>query len=283
MSRKNVRRWCRRLVLLLSGTILAVMLLQLSAHRVPSFSPGYPQEDLSPLLEKESLSDADYALLLAQTGLGRPAVDTLLHTDPQAIPARQRAFFAPRRIVCEMLIPPFMREDHMADPETGEPLYGPLPTALRDGDLLLTLDTHALGWRHGHAGIVVDADNGVVLEAVGMGTRSILRPLEHWREYRSYYVFRYTGSHELAQNAAEYAQAHLVDRPYALFSGLWGEKLALPDQVSAQCAYLVWYAYMAQGVDLDSDGGRLVSVNDLAHAPQLELVELYGTDPAAWA
>ena len=87
----------------------------------------------------------------------------------------------------------------------------------------------------------------------------------------------------MAKAAAEFAENNLVGRPYTLFSGLWGEKFAALDAVSPQCAYLVWYAYMAQGVDLDSDGGRLVTVYDLARSSQLELVELYGTDPEAWS
>lgn len=283
MSRQRVRRLCRRVILLFLAAAFTVALLQLWAHRTPSFFPDYPREDLSTVLAKAALSPADYTLLLAQTGLGKPAVDLLRATDPAAIPARQEAFFTPRKVDCMVLFPPFIREDHMKDPETGAPFFGPLPAALREGDLLLTLDTHALGWRHGHAGIVVDAREGIVLEAVGVGTTAILRSLDHWREYRSYMVFRYSGSGELAGNAAEYARDRLAGRPYTLFSGLRGDKFAPLEEVGAQCAYLVWYAYMAQGVDLDSDGGRLVTVYDLARSSQLELVEFYGTDPEAWS
>ena len=80
MSRQRVRRLCRRVILLFLAAAFTVALLQLWAHRTPSFFPDYPREDLSAVLAKATLSPADYALLLAQTGLGKPAVDlSLIH------------------------------------------------------------------------------------------------------------------------------------------------------------------------------------------------------------
>ncbi len=284
MTRTRARRLCTQIILSLLAAACGVALLQLWAHREPSFFPDYPQAALTPVLAQPTLSEKDYNLLFAQTGLTKIAVDALWENGRDIILDRQASFFVPRKTVCTMLFPPFIREDRMADPDTGETLYGPLPTSLKDGDLLLTLDTHAFGWRHGHAGIVVDADNGIVLEAVGVGTTAIFRPLEHWREYRMYLVYRPT-DRALGPQAAAYASEYLADCPYGLFSGLWGEKF--PDleetEFAAQCSYLVWYAYMVQGADLDSDGGRLVTVSDLARSPLLELVELYGTDPSKWS
>ena len=46
---------------------------------------------------------------------------------------------------------------------------------------------------------------------------------------------------------------------------------------------LPWYAWARQGFDLDSDGGRLVTVADLAASPLLELVQVRGMDPALFS
>ena len=75
--------------------------------------------------------------------------------------------------------------------------------------------------------------------------------------------------------AAEYASGHLVDLPYGCLCGFGAEK-APPAPPCLQCAYLPWFAWQAQGVDLDSDGGRLVTVLDLAQSPRLEIVNSRG-------
>ena len=75
--------------------------------------------------------------------------------------------------------------------------------------------------------------------------------------------------------AAEYASAHLAGLPYGFFCGFGAEK-APASPSSLQCAYLPWFAWQAQGVDLDSDGGRLTTVLDLAQSPHLEVVSSRG-------
>ena len=45
------------------------------------------------------------------------------------------------------------------------------------------------------------------------------------------------------------------------------------------CAHLVWEAYQSTGLDLDSDGGKIVTVKDLANSEYLDVVQVYGVDP----
>lgn len=142
---------------------------------------------------------------------------------------------------------------------------------LENGDILLTFSTHTFGWRHGHAGLVVDAEQGLVLEAQQLGSPSSLAQAEHWSRYPTLQVLRLKDADsEVRQAAAAYAAGSLAGLPYRLSSGLLparGEEIA-----SVQCAYLVWCAYSRQGWDLDGDGGRLVTVADLASSPLLERI-----------
>ena len=46
-----------------------------------------------------------------------------------------------------------------------------------------------------------------------------------------------------------------------------------------QCAHLVWYAYRHFGVDLDSNGGLVVTPPEMANSPYVEVVQIYGFDP----
>lgn len=142
---------------------------------------------------------------------------------------------------------------------------------LEDGDILITPCVHTFGWRHGHAGIVVDAAQGLTVEAVSIGSRSAIRSVQHWRSYPTFAVLRLKDADPVTRRAAgHYAQRHLVDLPYRLTAGL-SEKA--PERPSAgQCAYLVWYAYRQFGYDLDGDGGPFVTVSDLAGSPALEVI-----------
>lgn len=174
-------------------------------------------------------------------------------------------------VVCSPLLGWFTREDRRISP-------GPPLTQAQPGDILLTLSTHSVGWRHGHAGLVIDADT--VLECAVLGTDSALGDIDHWRGYSHYVLLRLKGVTPEQQAAVvTFALENLVGVPYRLTAGLWGEKFRSPEQAGfgLQCAYLVWYAYAAFGCDLDSDGGKLVTVSDLLQSDLLEPVQGYGT------
>lgn len=179
------------------------------------------------------------------------------------LPFHSEAVCAPLSIV--------VREERLADGR-----QNPLPD-LEDGDILVTQCTHSFGWRHGHAALVVDAQAGHTLEAITLGVPSGLGSVQSWRTYPSFSVLRPKNTDEIfRQEVARYAAEHLQDIPYHLTSGLFGEKSPAPPRGS-QCAYLVWYAYARFGYDLDGDGGRLVTVDDLLQSPLLEMVAQVGT------
>lgn len=159
----------------------------------------------------------------------------------------------------------FVREDYLANGASHT-----LPP-LQNGDILITFSTHSFGWRHGHAGLVVNAEQGQVLEAFLLGEPSSLRSVDHWRYYSTLSVLRLKDAdQEVAEEAAAYALESLNGIPYHLTSGIFGAPD--PEELSAQCAYLVWYAYAHCGCNLDSDGGRIVTVADLASSPLLERI-----------
>ena len=176
---------------------------------------------------------------------------------------------------CAPLLGWFTREDRMREP-------GPALTDLRPGDILVTLSTHTAGWRHGHAGLVIDDET--VLECAVLGQDSRLVSVEHWNTYSCYAVLRVRGaSEEEGQAAADYAMEHLQGVPYRLTAGLWGAKAPALDSAGfgLHCVYLPWYVWVQFGYDLDGDGGRVVTVSDLLASPLLEVVQAYGMDPGS--
>lgn len=290
-----MRFFARHLSLLgyrLLGAAAAVALFltaaQLFAHRHPQFYPDYPMTDLSAILEQDCLSQADYDTLFLQTGLGKAGVDDLLSLGQPGrdqILDTQAAFFAKPATDCGSL-GITTREDHVVD-ENGDVIYACPMAPMEDGDVFLAFSTHTLGWRHGHAGLVVDAARGITLEAVLIGSDSATANAAHWSCYSNFIHLRLKDITPEEQRAiADYAMEHLNGIPYHLTSGVlsW-DKAPDPDSsgFGAQCAYLVWYAlYQGAGYDTDSDGGRIVTVGDLAESPLFEIVQVYGLDPRSF-
>lgn len=282
-------RWPYLILLLPTLALFLLLLLQGPfAHRAPRFCPLYPMEDLGPILAQDSLSEEDFRLLFLQTGLGRSAVERLLAQGDLGraqILETQTQFFAPAEVVCDPLWGEFTKEDHLVDPN-GEMVWAPPLADLRVGDIILTFSTHSCGWRHGHAGLVVDGTgDGVTLEAAIIGSDSAQLPAWHWRGYSNYIVLRLKEiTPELRREIADYAAAYLDGVPYHLSSGFLGPKAPAPEApyFGVQCDYLVWYAFQHFGYDLDGDGGRLVTTADLACSPLLEVVQIYGLDPSPW-
>ncbi len=284
MPSSHPRRGKRLLWLLALPALLAVLfcanlLLQTFwAHRATSFTPEYAKVDLHPLLEREVRSDADYETLLLQTGLGRQGIDQLLTFGGEGmarILETQEGFFSNPAVHCTPLLPGrFTEEDRVEAPSVPLALVEP-------GDILLTFSTHSFGWRHGHAGLVVDSGRGLTLEAVVLGSDSAQVSMEHWRYYSGFLLLRVKdASPEERLQVAKFALEHLDGIPYQLTSGIFGPKAPdLESALGAQCAYLPWYAWQAMGYDLDGDGGVIVTVGDLAASPLLEVVQVYGMDP----
>ncbi|MCH5265603.1 MAG: hypothetical protein J1F02_06865 [Lachnospiraceae bacterium] len=267
----KLKKWQKRVLLVLAVLAVIVILFYLLqrfwAHRDGYFVPDYPQEVLT--------ENSDYETIFLQTGLGAAAVDRLLEEGKfQEILKAQTAFFHPPEADCSPMLGWFTREDRLIN-APGTPLVD-----LQPGDILVSLSTHTGGWRHGHAGLVINENT--ILESAVLGEDSGMVSAAHWTTYSNYAVLRVKGvTPQLQREVAEYGRTTLNGVPYRISSGFIGPKAPEPDdwQFGLQCSYLVWYAWQHFDYDLDSDGGRLVSTCDLLHSDELEVVQLYGMDP----
>ena len=186
--------------------------------------------------EAGELTTSDYQLLFQQTGLGPSAIADLQKEEDfsRQLLRYQDCFFQERDLICRRVFFPVWQE-WLITPEE-EPLQF-LLAPCQAGDILLTRSTHCLGWRMGHAGLVVDPARGLVLESSGLGFPSALEELSHWQDYPSFILLRLKDrSKEERAAVAAFAQANLLDVPYRLTAGLWGEKL--PWQAKERAAAL---------------------------------------------
>ncbi|MBO5199327.1 MAG: hypothetical protein J6B85_12565 [Lachnospiraceae bacterium] len=285
-----LRRFRLPIIILLT-LVLAAGTVGIAERRIESIayvSPEYDRINLLPILVKKSYSEEDYKTLYLQTGLGQPAIDDIRReTDTEEYPERilsfQDNFFASADYVCEHRLI-FTSQEFLID-EEGDYRNGFELAPLKDGDILITLSSHTFGWRNGHAGIVTNAKTGQTLEAITIGVSSAFQQAKDWLGSPTLIVLRLkeevnAGHASIASQAAQLAKDLLIDVPYSLTVGLISPKYPNSGELSGtHCAHLVWLAYRAFGVDLDSDGGRLVTVKDIANSPLLEVVQVYGVNP----
>lgn len=237
------------------------------------------RQDIHDILKKKRLSNREYMLLFEQTGLGRAAIDDLRkekHGGEKNILSFQELFLSSREIRC--CRSSFFTKHDKSVFKNGE--TAPL-APLEDGDILISFSSHTMGWKHGHAGLVVDGKKGLCLEALMPGCESKIKTVQHWRKCADFVVLRLKESSEEERKAiAAFAHQNLQDIPYSLLSGIF-DRREKEDfrEMTAQCAYLIWYAFMQFGYDLDGDGGRLVTIGDLLESPHLEVVQIFGSAP----
>ena len=230
-------------------------------------------------------------LLSQQTGLHENVILKLLEENRGAeLLEIQEIYFAP--ITIESLQTTPLTISEWLSEESEQALGGMPLVDIQNGDILVTKNSRFLGWRNGHAGLVVDVQKGLVLEALTLGSPTKLCSMKRWEKYPSFQVLRLKedaviggngDSHNgqetsLPSQVAAYAKENLVDIPYNLLADILKSpkagELAIP--TGTHCAHLIWYAYKQFGIDLDSDGGLIVTPNDIANSPYLEVVQSYG-------
>lgn len=259
---------------LVGGILIANALVDRTARYVPD----YEKADLAPILAKAELTDGDYDTLYRQTGLTKLGVEAVLsnlvntETPLSRLCEYQNAFFYRGKIRHEE-VTPFTQRDCFDDPAPVVPL--------KAGDVLITSGTHTIGWRHGHAAIVVD-EFGTTLESIcyGVPSATTASGFSYFAECASFMVLRLKDTDDATRaEIAAAANRDLRDIPYALTVGVFSKKNQTGKSKKTQCGHLVWQAFKNFGYDIDANGGAVAAPRDLARSPLFEVVQIYGFDP----
>lgn len=269
-------------VFLLSLVVVLLIVLQagmMAAHAWSPWVPGYDKIDLSSILSEEELSAEDYETLYRQTGLTRLGVDGLLERgEEEEILAIQEDFFAGYEYYSDGF-GPFTCSEKLRKAD------GVHFAALEEGDVIVTPSTHFSFVRFGHCMLVVDGENGGLLNSFGYDTPSGIAGTEHFNRRPAFLILRPKADEATRRAVAEYAVNELTGIGYSVLAGLFGGQFDenAPPSVT-QCAHIVWYAFMHFGIDIDSNGGWLVLPRDIALSDCFDLVQVYGFDPdELWA
>ena len=232
------------------------------------------EETVQERTPEEKLTQDDVRLLEKQTGLCEKTVRELYRQNRmEEFYDLQKAYFGEIKTACSRTTI-LTCEERIVDGQ-GKTTGGMKIPVVEDGDILITNCSHFLGWRNGHAAIVVDARNRQILEARAIGLPSVTGSLDTWETYPSFLILRLKDAEEeFRRQIAEYAKENLIGIPYRLTAGLWGERSV---QEGTQCAHLVWSAYRQFGIVLKKNSLGIVTPGSLADSEQLMVVQQYGT------
>ncbi len=265
---------------LLVSLLIADEVCERSAHAAPS----YAKEDISALLDqKEEWTEEEFHYLFRQTGLGKSALIAMksqyVYENGRPVPLSKRvqpfqdALFYNGEKEHE-LVSYVSKRDLMKD------FTAPV-APMEAGDVLVNSSTHTLGYRNGHAALVLD-EFGTVLESFEYGQDSSITTNGHlWFAKSSNFILlrlKGAGARERSE-IAENAKKYLRFIPYDLTVGIFSKKDQGTSPKSTHCSHLVWQAYKNAGYDVDANGGLIVAPRDLARSPLFEVVQVYGFDP----
>lgn len=257
------------------GVALLILLvvkggIELVAATYDVWSPDYRMVDIDPILDKDTLTDEDYELLYNQTGITKIGIDDMLANGQKyKIKSIQKDFFKAPDFECSQFhfcVGMFVNKNYRT--------ISHVP--LQDGDIIYSPSTYISFINISHAAIVVNGGTEVV-EAFGYGNPTQVSSAGRFFRYAEFVVLRPKAGSELGKKVAEYVENNMLDIPYDILSGILGPKA--PDPLkTTHCSHLPWYAYNKFGVDVDSNGGKIVTPKDILNSSELEIVQVFGMD-----
>ena len=272
------KRLQKRILIAVATAVLAVMLTALVLEcgrawikrNVAPWSPDYGSIGLFDILDDEELTDSDYDILYRQTGLTRVGIDGLIAADRVSQIYNIQDDFFNSGIVVASNMPLFVTSfdrvmGHYEYPE------------LEDGDIVISFSTYFSAIELGHAAIVVDAQLGLLAETTGYDSPFGYVNAADFFTNSTYAVLRPMCDSSIKEAAVRCATEELLGTRYDILTGIFTDKA--PDTIrTTHCSHSVWYAYMRAGLDLDSNGGKIVTPRDILNSEHLTLVGSRGMD-----
>ena len=261
---------------LIAGFVGGLMIASYTVDFTVRITPSYAKEDLTEVLAKESWTDEDYEFLYRQTGLGKRALDGL-KSSPAKIQSIQEGLFYEGELKHEMTTP--------ATPHDVFVNYTLPIVPLEDGDVIVTSSTHTYGWRNGHAALITDGFLQRTLESFSIGSPSGFSSTTWFQRSCNFMVLRLKEEYAKEASPAEIAKSAkktLAGIDYSVFVGFFSypkDQCENGRQITVtQCSHLVWQAYKNFGLDIDENGGPLVTPRDIARSPLFDVVQVNGFD-----
>ena len=230
--------------------------------------PVLERQDIAPLLEKEELTKEEENLIFQQTGVSSLGIERLKekYGNASKLLKFQDDFYGERKMWTEYE-DPWCSRQNLVEPVNLVPM--------KKGDILISLGSQFLGFLIGHAALVVDPALNRMIDISGYGYPSEICTISYYNYRPCFAVLSPLVSDDVKEEVVKFAVDHLQGIEYDITVGVFQDKNKID---KSQCAHLVWYAYQQFGIDLDYNGGRIVTPKELALSPLTEVVQVFGID-----
>ena len=295
MREKSAKRLYRTLavflgiLVFLAALIISVLIADAVCERSAHTTPSYARVDITEVLDKkEEWTEDELRLLYRQTGLGSAALLEMRRQHEEQLTFEDGEYLS----FSEKVLP--FQDALFYEGETEHELVAdvskrdlmknfraPVAPVMEAGDVFVNSSTHTLGFRNGHAAIVLD-EYGTVLESLELGSDSAAAMNGHlWFAESSNFILlrlKNVDKNTRARIASD-ARENLTGIPYFIGVGVLSKKYQGIRPRSTHCSHLVWQAFVNAGYDIDSNGGIVVTPQDIARSPYFEVIQVYGFDP----
>jgi uncharacterized protein YycO len=209
--------------------------------------------------------------MFLQTGLTRLGIDGLLSRGlTDRILKIQDQYFEKQDYYLNSFAPFTGYLKRKSAPKVAEYAY------LENGDILYSPTTYFSFLRLGHTSLVVDGARGYMAQASGYGSPVKYVQVSHFFARPAFVILRVDT--EIGKAVTAYTSGELMGVRYSLLAGIFGAK-APKNIKSTHCSHFIWYAYMQSGIDLDSNGGKIVTPDDILNSDAVSVVQIYGINP----
>lgn len=303
MAEKLKKLTKRAIALITAGAIAAAILLTVLGMFIAYWyaqstyivwRPPYQmlsREAITAIYNKEQLDEADYQTLFEQTGLTKIGIDRARAQSGglQRVISVQQSYFTERSVLIDEYLP-LMCTAY---------IQGPYAVAgyLERGDIVVSSSTLFAGLKIGHSAVIT-SPVGQLFQSNSVGQMNGYNTFANMFTRRiNFMVLRINPLYfsSSGQDDAEYAQnlnravsfieTELVSSPYNPLAGFLTKKDGMR---ATTCAHMIWYGYKhfddlnggRFNLDLDSNGGPLVLPRDISLSPYVEIVQIFGFDPA---
>ena len=273
-----------------AALIISCLIADAVCERTAHTTPSYQRADIAAIADKSGKwTDEEIRFLYGQTGLGKSALlkmkSEVVYENNEFVPLSARLKDFQEALYYEGET----EHELVADISKRDLMKGfSAPVApLEEGDIMINSSTHTLGFRNGHAALVLDTE-GTVLESFELGRDSSVSINGHlwFAESSNFMILRLkdpdTGEiadKDVRTEIARKAKAQLKGIPYSIVTGIFTKKDQGTSPKATHCSHLVWQAFKNAGYDIDSNGGLIVTPQDISRSPLLEVVQVYGFDP----
>ena len=282
MEKRNKKK--RKIWIVLLSVFLSLIICFLTVGQIGAFvtaktlgfwRPDYAKVDITPLLYKTELTEEDYELLYRQTGITKIGIDDMRGDTGgfKRILEIQNCLFADYDTHRECFgLFTYTEDLGSKDAEQFSKL-----ARLHDGDVLVSTSMLVSWWRLGHSALVIDGELGHIIEAVQAGWVSEISPATTFNTRANFILLRPKIDVEIKRQVVDFAKENLVGLKYDLTVGVLSKKYE-KEQTKSHCGHIVWRAYKEFDIDIDSNGGGIVTPEDIYYSEYMEVVQVFGLD-----